>query len=256
MSGRDSSFVVCGALMMLLLLCTLFTSAVVLVIIAPVLVTLLGAELDRSGGRIAVHLVRMASYVLPRRVRREHADEWVDHVLREGEVGFRPVFTGLSIVVGAARIALRLRVRSATAELLITYFAAVLSTAAPRLDETGESATLRGPMRFTPFRWATWAVVVPLLPIQMGLIASRRRPLRPSWLFLLGVLGWLVVCLLHNASINRIWAYGLFAVVMPSSIVSMFSISAFTWAFKVVGRERGLAVLGRAIDLSAWPSFV
>jgi hypothetical protein len=76
----------------------------VALVLAPIFVGLATTELDRSGRRIAVPLVRLASHLLPAAARQEHVDEWVDHVLAAGEEGMRPVLAALSIAFWGAPV--------------------------------------------------------------------------------------------------------------------------------------------------------
>jgi hypothetical protein len=55
------------------------SSAVIAVVLTPVVAGLLVIELDRSGGLLATRIVRLAGVLLPKRARREHADEWGLH---------------------------------------------------------------------------------------------------------------------------------------------------------------------------------
>lgn len=71
-------------------------------VLAPIVVALLAAELDREGGWLAVRIVYLATLLLPGASRQEHEDEWVDHVLASGEHGFRPLFSALGIAFLAA----------------------------------------------------------------------------------------------------------------------------------------------------------
>jgi len=82
---------VCVVLAALLIACALVTKSIVATLAGSVLCALLAIELDRSGGLIGVRLVRLASRLVPRRVRNDYADEWTDHVLSAGEAGMRPV---------------------------------------------------------------------------------------------------------------------------------------------------------------------
>jgi hypothetical protein len=86
------------------------------VVATGVLLTLLAAELDRSGRLIALRLVRAAARMLPSRMREDNKSQWVDHVLCAGEAGLRPVLVALWIAVMAApRLAFRYRVRTRAA---------------------------------------------------------------------------------------------------------------------------------------------
>jgi hypothetical protein len=68
----------------------------------PIVVALVAAELDREGGWLAVRVISLATLLLPEISRREHEDEWIDHVLASGEEGLRPLLTALTIALLAA----------------------------------------------------------------------------------------------------------------------------------------------------------
>lgn len=101
---------VCIVLLAILVACG-FVASPFAAIVAALVAALLGAQIDRSGRLIAVRVVNLASLLLPTADRSDHADEWIDQVLCDGEAGLRPVFTALGIAFRAApRLALRLRI--------------------------------------------------------------------------------------------------------------------------------------------------
>ena len=72
--------------------------------IVPLLVTLLAAHIERNGGSIAEHLVRMAAVLVPAHERDDQRAEWIDHVRAAGRRGMAPVVTALSIGFVAAPV--------------------------------------------------------------------------------------------------------------------------------------------------------
>ncbi|HTX32875.1 MAG TPA: hypothetical protein VMD09_15935 [Solirubrobacteraceae bacterium] len=114
---------VCLLLVATLVVCTVVVSPITAVL-APVIAGLLAAELDRSGHLVAVRVVRVASLLLPKNIRGDHADEWIDQVLCDGEAGLRPVLSAICIAVFAApRIAVRRRLLGK----LLTYVVCLLA---------------------------------------------------------------------------------------------------------------------------------
>ena len=71
-------------------------------VLMPLLATLLGAHIDREGGRLARAVVRLASRLLPPHRRQSELDEWLDHVESAGEQGIQPLTRAISIAMFAA----------------------------------------------------------------------------------------------------------------------------------------------------------
>jgi hypothetical protein len=70
--------------------------------IAPLVIALLAADIERHGGRTAERLVRAAALLVPTHERDDQRAEWIDHVRSAGEKGIRPVACALSIAFIAA----------------------------------------------------------------------------------------------------------------------------------------------------------
>ena len=70
--------------------------------IAPLVIALLVADIERHGGRTGERLVRVAALLVPAHERDGQRAEWVDHVRSAGERGIRPVACALSIAFIAA----------------------------------------------------------------------------------------------------------------------------------------------------------
>jgi hypothetical protein len=71
-------------------------------ILMPLLATLLGAHIDREGGRLARAVVQIASRLIPAHRRQSELDEWLDHVESAGEQGIQPLTRAISIAFFAA----------------------------------------------------------------------------------------------------------------------------------------------------------
>jgi hypothetical protein len=116
----------------LILTAAMLPSSALTAVPYTILITLLAAELDRSGRYFGLRLVGLLSRLLPARMRRDMTDEWGDHVLTAGEQGLRPVLTALSLLPGALQMALRYRVRAWVAlylgELFVNFFDDVFAT--------------------------------------------------------------------------------------------------------------------------------
>ena len=151
-------------------ICAFLVSTAIGMVLLTVTATLFATELDRRGGLIAVRLVRLASRLLPRSIRQDSADEWVDHIRREGEEGMLPVLGALSIAFFAApRIALRRRTPQIFAELfLASVFAMIYTVGLDSRGLKGELLTL-----------SKACLSLPLMPLQVLLVLVR-RPLPPS----------------------------------------------------------------------------
>jgi hypothetical protein len=164
---------------MILAACAVTASTVVIAVaVAPVVGGLLAIELDRSGGLFGTRIVRLASVILPKRVRQEHADEWADHVLSAGEAGFRPVIAAVELaVVTAPRMALRLRVRPAAGRYILALFLVAVEIVRADPDERRRGSTismvkaiLRLPALFTA-------------PVMAAAVFRRMERTLPRWLF-------------------------------------------------------------------------
>jgi guanosine-3',5'-bis(diphosphate) 3'-pyrophosphohydrolase len=124
---------VAGYVLAIISLCVIAPGEpLVATLFAGVLVNLLAAELDRSGGSYARWLVGQAARLLPNGERERWTEEWLDHVHTAGEHGMRPLLAAWTIALLAApRMAweTRRRAPSATAEfergLLDDLFAVV-----------------------------------------------------------------------------------------------------------------------------------
>jgi hypothetical protein len=80
-------------------------------LLLPLVVTLLGAHVDRESGRLAEGLVAAAARLLPAEKREEERCEWLDHVATAGERGVLPLTRALSIaLIAAPTLAVGLRV--------------------------------------------------------------------------------------------------------------------------------------------------
>ncbi|MDQ3934463.1 MAG: hypothetical protein M3340_07510 [Actinomycetota bacterium] len=78
---------------------------VLALVVVPFLVGIAATELDANGEAMGRALVRLAAFALPRRVRSEYLDQWIDHVLCAEEAsdhGIRPLMVGASILFLAA----------------------------------------------------------------------------------------------------------------------------------------------------------
>lgn len=180
-TGRPnpSGAAACVVLVVLLVACALMTSnPPIALVVTPIIAGLLVIELDRSGGLFATRIVRLASVLLPKRVRREHADEWADHVLSVGEAGLRPVIAAAAIaVVAAPKIALRLRVRPAAGRYILALFLVAIEIVRADPDERRRGSTISATKAILRLP-ALWTAPV------MAVAVFRRMELKlPRWLF-------------------------------------------------------------------------
>jgi hypothetical protein len=77
----------------------------------PFVFTLLAAQLDRSGPRLARALVERCARLLPAERRDEERDAWIDHVECAEEEGLEPLTRALTIaLIAAPTLAVGLRV--------------------------------------------------------------------------------------------------------------------------------------------------
>jgi hypothetical protein len=77
----------------------------------PFVFTLLAAQLDRSGPRLARALVELSVRLLPDERRAEERDAWIDHIECAQEAGLEPLTRALTIALLAApSLAIGLRV--------------------------------------------------------------------------------------------------------------------------------------------------
>lgn len=77
----------------------------------PFVLTLLAAQLDRSGPSLALALVRLSARLIPVERRDEERDAWLDHVMCAEEAGLEPLTRALTIAfIAAPALAVGLRV--------------------------------------------------------------------------------------------------------------------------------------------------
>ena len=180
-TGRPnpSGAAACIVLVVLLVACALMmSSALIAVVLTPVIAGLLVIELDRSGGLFATRIVRLASVLLPKRVRREHADEWADHVLSLGEAGLRPVIAAIAIaLVAAPKIALRLRVRPAAGRYILALFLVAIEIVRADPDERRRGSTVSATKAILRLP-ALWTA-----PVMAVAVFRRMECTLPRWLF-------------------------------------------------------------------------
>ena len=100
-----------------LILVPLFVPQIPLVLLLETFaITLLAAEVNRTGGVLAVRLVKLAVRFVPSEQRADAEAEWTDHVRSAGEHGLRPLWHAASITRMAISTAL---VSTARRELAI-----------------------------------------------------------------------------------------------------------------------------------------
>lgn len=77
----------------------------------PFVVTLLAAQLDRSGPRLAHALVELSARLLPSERRAEERDAWIDHIECAEEAGLEPLTRAVTIaLIAGPSLAIGLRV--------------------------------------------------------------------------------------------------------------------------------------------------
>jgi hypothetical protein len=77
----------------------------------PFVFTLLAAQLDRAGPRLAHALVELCVRLLPTERRAEERDAWIDHIECAEEAGLEPLTRALTIaLIAAPALAIGLRV--------------------------------------------------------------------------------------------------------------------------------------------------
>jgi hypothetical protein len=115
---------------------------------------LLVIEIDRSGRALAVRIVALAAWLVPKRLRANVEDEWRDHVLSAGEEGLRPVAVALSIALRAApRLAVRYRLRRRAARFVGGLLSLFLRSAEAQRAELSVQPNVRS----AHFRHMAWA---------------------------------------------------------------------------------------------------
>ena len=131
----------CAALSLVLIAFTVVSWLAIMAL--PVVAGMLAIELDRSGGVMARRIVWLASWLLPKRVRKDYFDEWSDHVLTAGEEGLRPVLAAIEIAcVSAPQIALSLRLRPAAGRYILALFMVAIDVARADPDEKRRGSTI------------------------------------------------------------------------------------------------------------------
>jgi len=171
--GRPSPLTVCALLAGAVLALANAGNHPLTLAALPVVATLLAAELDRSGGLLAVRVVRLASRALPRAVRAEHADDWKDYVLEVGEQGMRPLLAALWIAVRATPpLLFRLRVRLAAGFAIRHLLIACLEYDARVEDEFARRLPARAQRNV---RVLAVSLAVPLLPFRAVMLRYGRR---------------------------------------------------------------------------------
>lgn len=166
------------------------------VLLEALLVSLLAAEVDRSGRLVALRVVGLAVRLLPPKRRDDLESEWRDHVLLAGEDGLRPVIAAGSIVRAALRLAFRYRVRIAAAVHLMGF----MSSQGDTFTKTTQAAKRRGFLARLPTTFAGVMACALAMPSQM--IAPQRTRHWPIWLQLAtGGTAWITLHMLVGAEI-------------------------------------------------------
>lgn len=217
-----SRLTACAVLIALVAVCFVVRSLPGAAVFLPILLGLLAAELDRTGGVVAVRIVKSGGRLLPAKDREHLVEEWTDHVLSAGEAGMRPVGAALSILIFAAiRLAFRLRVRRQLAGFLgfvvLGYVMVILDALGPRVQ-----GLRRGDFHLC---WRCWLRVnlrvvtaCPALPLR-ALLWRHGSKFRPKTVSLMGAAVWIVpLAAMPVAS----WAldWGLVAVVILAALGS------------------------------------
>lgn len=173
------------------------------------LVALFVTELDRSGRHLALRLVSIASYLLPRARRSDLSAEWRDYVLLAGENGLRPVIAALSVMRGAIRLMFRYRVRTfAALHLMSTFVGASGTFLAVAKALSGNRDEPR-----TAVAYVAASAAILTLPLYMIRPSARHWPL---WLQLAsGVFLWLswhilVVVFVRSVNLRSVFQGALF----------------------------------------------
>jgi hypothetical protein len=101
-------------ILLALLAAILFTqldAVLVSAALLPFVFTLLAAQLDRGGPRLACALVNLSARLLPLERRAEERDAWIDHIECAQEAGLEPLTRALTIaLIAAPTLAVGLRV--------------------------------------------------------------------------------------------------------------------------------------------------
>ena len=119
------------------------SNPLIAVVVTPVIAGLLVIELDRERRSVRDADRSARQSLLPKRVRREHADEWADHVVSVGEAGLRPLIAAIPIaVVAAPKVALRLRVRPAAGRYILALFLVAIEIVRADPDERRRGSTI------------------------------------------------------------------------------------------------------------------
>lgn len=107
MNARSLILLTLLAVALLTRLDTVFVSAALL----PFVVSLLAAQIDRSGPRLAHALVEFCVYLIPFERRADERDAWIDHIECAEEAGLEPLTRALTIAfVAAPCLAIGLRI--------------------------------------------------------------------------------------------------------------------------------------------------